>query len=175
VAGIASECIVGGGHAAFVVDSSDDIDRLLDVAGGRWPTVSVVALPARQPLIYAYAPLSGRTTPELVRSYALEHARVVARDAACALPADVAGYHLVHESWRAPSFLARLREGAFDVALFAAWPPRIHRSAVFRAARAGGTAVVRVPLRQPRVTGLVSLFRHWKGANDEGDRRLRPV
>jgi hypothetical protein len=137
-----------GGRAAFLVQAPDDVGRLLRLDRTRWQSVTVVAMPAWQPLAYTYAPLSGRTTSALVHRAAVDEATLVAREAACALPPHIAGRHLVYESWRAPAFLASLREGTFDVALFAAWPPWAHRRAVVRAARAGGIAVVRVG-RQP--------------------------
>jgi len=135
-----------GARAVFVIQEVEDVERLLSAGAhmkaARWSSVNVIAIPKHLRFLGAYAPLSGYTTPQLMRQTALEDAASVARHAVATLPSHVNARHAAYDGWQARSFLAALRGGAFDAALFGARPPWPERMSVFRAARRGGAAVI---------------------------------
>jgi hypothetical protein len=167
-----------GARVALVIEDCRDTERLL-LAGGDAVTtcssVTVIAVAAR-PLMSMWAPLSGMTTPMRIDRAALDEAARVARQAVDALPSTVSARHTACGTWSSVPFLAALREGAFDIALFATWPWLwTHRRLVRRAARAGGTTVVRSSrphdVHADSGLGVKSI----KEKRDEDQGQLRPL
>jgi hypothetical protein len=129
----------------LIIRKPEEIERLSHAEVARCLSLTVVGIPATPPFVYVFGPFSGRTTVSLLQEEALGTAARVAREAVAALPVEIAAFHLAYASWQASSFLTRLRRGAFDVALFATWPPLVQRTKLIRAIRAGGGTVVRLP------------------------------
>jgi hypothetical protein len=135
-----------GRQLAVVIQRAGDIERVLEGSRfcdvGSSASIKIIAVSATGWFPEVFAPLSGQVLPWVVKQIAVEDAARVARDALAALPADVAASHAAYDGWLARSFLRALRQGGFDQALFAAWPPWPDRVSVLRAVRAGGAAVM---------------------------------
>jgi hypothetical protein len=160
-----------GTRTALVIHTVDDVAPLMR-AGRRagvacWSEATVVGMPKWGVFARTWAPATGLTTTAQVYGAFVGDAALAAREAVHLLPPDCVARHVVYDSWRAAPFLESLRRGAFDLALFAAWPTSwVRRAAVVRAAYDGGTTVV-------RVSGRGGVDR--QGERHEGDRGLRLV